>query len=473
MTFASIPFLFYFLPVFLAFYLASPWRNAAMLAASLVFYAWGEPVYVIALLVSVTVNHVAGRLIAERGSRAALVAGVVWNLAALGWFKYAGFLADVVSNLVAAAGGPDHVFAVDAHLPLGVSFYSFQAVSFLIDVRRKDAPAPRRWMDTALYIAMFPQLIAGPIVRYKAIAEQIARRTLSFERFADGARQFMAGMAQKVLLANTFAGPADAAFAAPGDLSAGAAWLGLACYALQIYFDFAGYSNMALGLGRMCGFDLPQNFNFPYASQSVSEFWRRWHMTLSAWFRDYVYIPLGGNRRGPARTAINLWAVFLLCGLWHGAAFAFVVWGAYHGLLLVIERTRFAAALAAAPRVARHVYLLVAVTLGWIPFRAESVAGTADYARALGRVSGGSLDVARIAPDGLWAILALGAAIALWPLFGEAFGAISRRLPILRARGESAAVATFASDLGLFALLALSAAALAAGTYNPFIYFRF
>jgi len=489
MTFASIPFLFYFLPVFLALYFASPFKNTALLLGSFIFYAWGEPVYILALLASVTVNHVIGRTLARQEDgqgRRLLWAGVAFNLAMLGWFKYAGFVAHVLSVGVALVGGPDDVFTLHTHLPLGVSFYSFQAISFLIDLNRKDAPPPRRWADTALFIAMFPQLIAGPIVRYKTIAAQLISRTHSLTKFADGARQFVLGLAQKVLLANTFAAVTDAAFDAPGDLTWGAAWIGLVCYAMQIFFDFSGYSNMAIGMGRMFGFDLPQNFNFPYVAQSVTEFWRRWHITLSQWFRDYVYIPLGGSRAGAFRTAINLWVVFLLCGLWHGAAFAFVVWGAYHGLLLVLERGAFGRALAAAPRVVRHFYLLVAVTLGWLPFRAESLHGAADYMGALVRFDGGVVGVRGIAPDGLWAVLAVGAVAALWPLVGESARGVARRIEAWRSAGTAshargvgrwpatvAAVRFSAGQVALAGLLVLSGAALAAGTYNPFIYFRF
>ncbi len=476
MTFSSIPFLFYFLPLFLAFYALAPAKNAALLAGSLLFYAWGEPVFIVFLLASLAGNHFFARAVAASQSNRMLAAGVALNLAALGWFKYAGFAADTLSGAFAVAG-VDITAHAAPHLPLGISFYTFQAISLLFDVRRRDAEAPRRFIDTALYISMFPQLIAGPIVRYKEIDEQLRQRTHSAEKFASGARLFILGLAQKALLANTFAGAADAAFGAPSEaaLSMGAAWLGLAAYSLQIYFDFAGYSNMAIGMGRMFGFELPRNFNFPYAAQSVTEFWRRWHMTLSRWFRDYLYIPLGGNRGSALSTYRNLWIVFLLCGLWHGAAWTFVFWGAWHGAFLVMERAFLSRALAASPRLLRHLYLPLVVALGWVPFRAESFAGAGEYYAALMGVSAGDYETAvrDIAPQGFAAILAVGAIIALWPLARELAAAVSARLPMMRQRVRNGAVRFVAGQAWLALLFILCAAMLAGGAYNPFIYFRF
>jgi alginate O-acetyltransferase complex protein AlgI len=489
MTFASIPFLFYFLPLFIAAYYATPAKNAVLLAGSLIFYAWGEPVLVLVLIASTIVNHAMGVRLAVRPRPLLLALGVAANLAALAGFKYLGFLAENVSLLIEALGGPAGAFTLETRLPLGISFFTFQSISFLIDINRRDAPAPRRWVDTALFIAMFPQLIAGPIVRFKTVEGQIRERKHTPERFADGARLFILGLAQKVLLANVFAWPADQAFGSdPQFLSARAAWAGVICYTLQIYFDFAGYSNMALGLGRMFGFRLPRNFDFPYTAQSVAEFWRRWHITLSQWFRDYLYIPLGGSREGRFRTARNLVIVFLLCGFWHGAAWSFLAWGAYHGVFLVLERTGFGRLLAAAPALARHGYLLVVVALGWVLFRTESLAVAGDYYRAL-------FDFARDAPlrwkhivsaDAEY-ILVIGVVAALYPLVRRPVATMIGGLARAARRGAGglahasppsgraavAAAQTIAGYVGLTALLLLSATLLAGGVYNPFIYFRF
>ncbi|GJL91729.1 MBOAT family O-acyltransferase [Hyphococcus sp.] len=475
MTFSSIPFLFYFLPVFIAFYAAVPAKNAALLAASLVFFAWGEPVHIILLLTSLIANHWLAGLIAKSASNRILFLGVALNLAALAWFKYAGFLVATLSEAIGLSGA-DATISIEPHLPLGISFYTFQAISLLIDVRRKDAAAPARFIDTALYISMFPQLIAGPIVRYKEIEEQLHKRTHSAEKFSTGARLFILGLAQKVLLANIFAAPADAAFNAPDEaaLTMGAAWLGLAAYSLQIYFDFAGYSNMALGMGRMFGFELPRNFNFPYVAQSVTEFWRRWHMTLSRWFRDYLYIPLGGNRGGAGKTYRNLWVVFLLCGLWHGAAWTFVFWGAWHGALLVMERAFLGRWLAAAPRLLRHVYLPLVVALGWVPFRAESFAGSASYYAALfgARQGGYETAIRDIAPEGFGLAFCAGVIAAFWPIIVEAAKAI-KPLALIAPSRINGAVSFSLAQLWLAFLFILCAAMLAGGAYNPFIYFRF
>ncbi len=466
-TFASIPFLFYFLPTFLALYFLLPFRNLVFLLGSLVFYAWGEPVFILLLVASITMNHVMARILAARRTMQMLGIGVALNLAALGVFKYAGFFSEVILGAAGSSAPP-----LDLHLPLGISFYTFQAISFLVDIYRRDAEAPERWLDTALFISMFPQLIAGPIVRFHTVAEQIHIRTHSLDRFASGARQFTRGLAQKILLANAFGQTADAAFGADlAQLGPGAAWLGLACYTLQIYFDFAGYSNMALGLGRMMGFDFPENFNFPYMSRSVTEFWRRWHMSLSRWFREYLYIPLGGNRHGPLRTYLNLSIVFLLCGFWHGAEWAFIIWGAWHGAFLVLERSPVGRIITALPLALRHVYLLLVVMLAWVPFRTEDWGQAMIYFRALLGQGGGSVDLSQIYAPQLAILMPLGAIIAVWPLVVE-----SRPAQWIAHQGSALAhpaPRVLLQPAWVLALLVLCAADLATGSYNPFIYFRF
>lgn len=461
MVFAGIPFLFYFLPLLLAAYYAVPpnrrrARNGVLLGASLLFYAWGEGLHVLVLVGSILGNHfVAKRISTNKGPW--LTIGIVGNLAALGVFKYAGFFGQTV-GLGAA---------FDLHLPLGISFFTFQAISFLIDVKRGDASPPGRLDETGLYIASFPQLIAGPIVRFKTIAAAIRERGESVALFAEGVRLFLLGLGQKVLLANLAAGPADQIFALPPDqLTTALAWAGAATYSLQIFFDFAGYSNMAMGLGLMLGFRFPRNFDFPYLAGSFTAFWRRWHMTLSAWFRDYLYIPLGGNRGGLGRTILNLWIVFLLCGLWHGAAWTFVLWGAFHGLFLTLERLGLGAVLARLPRPIGHSYLLVFVLFSWVLFRAEDIdqAGRFYAAMLAMGAEGASLPLRAAFPGATAAWLCV-AAIFATPLPGRAMGAaLGKSAPVIRGGIET---------MGFALLFVAVAAFLAGGVYNPFIYFRF
>jgi len=480
MTFSSVSFLFYFLPIFLGIYLVVPFRNAALLVGSLVFYAWGEPVLVLLLLASLLANHGLGRWISARHDRRVLTLGVSLNLLALGFFKYAGLIAELLEPALALLGLP-HAPDPDVRLPVGISFYTFQAISLLIDLHRRDAPPPRSLLDTALYISMFPQLIAGPIVRYKTIAAQLRVRQHSLEKFADGARVFILGLAQKVLLANTVAEVADEAFRgnaldpAAGVLTVTAAWVGLLAYSLQVYFDFAGYSNMAIGMGRMFAFELPQNFNFPYVAQSVTEFWRRWHITLSQWFRDYLYIPLGGNRGSAARTYRNLWIVFLLCGLWHGAALTFVFWGAFHGAFLVLERAFLGERLKTAPRFLRHVYLPLVVALGWVPFRTENFGDMTSYYAALVGLgdTAATRTVADVMPEGMVWLLAVASIVAVWPLVSELWERVRRSLPEMGDLTRVSRLQFWALQASLAILFVGCAAALVGGAYNPFIYFRF
>ncbi|WP_299843389.1 MBOAT family protein [uncultured Roseovarius sp.] len=471
-TFASIPFLFYFLPCFLALYFLLPFKNAVFLTGSLIFYAWGEPVFILLLLASITMNHVLARALSRNRTKQLLILGVGANLAALGVFKYAGFLSELLLGTSISLGLQLSVAPLELHLPLGISFYTFQAISFLVDIYRRDAQAPERWRDTALFISMFPQLIAGPIVRFHTVAGQIQERSHTLDRFASGARQFTRGLAQKILLANAFGEAADAAFGANlAELGPGAAWLGLICYTLQIYFDFAGYSNMALGLGRMMGFDFPENFNFPYMSRSVTEFWRRWHMSLSRWFREYLYIPLGGNRLSPMRTYLNLTIVFLLCGFWHGAEFAFIIWGAWHGAFLVLERSPFGTWIAAMPTLLRHCYLLLVVMLAWIPFRTEDLGDALTYFAALFGQGSGRVDLSLVYAPQLAILLPVGMVIAVWPLVAQSRLAalITDRMALLAHPAPRLAL----EPVWVAGLLILCAADLATGSYNPFIYFRF
>ena len=463
MGFSSITFLFYFLPVVLMLYYVVPARNLALLAASLFFYAWGEPIFITILVSSILANYLFGLwLSATRGRKGGslrMACAVAVNLGILGWFKYAGFVAAQFKFVSLSAHRP--------HLPLAISFFTFHAISYLIDIYRGDAKVERNPLQLAVYISMFPQLVAGPIIRYKNIYRELKNRTIDLDRLALGIRFFAIGLGQKVLIADVLATCADQVFALSArELTAPTAWLGLLCYSLQIYFDFSGYSHMAIGLAHMLGFTFPENFNFPYISRSITEFWRRWHISLSSWFRDYVYIPLGGDRRGRLRTYINLWIVFLLCGLWHGGSWNFVVWGAYHGALLAGERTVGRAFLQSLWAPFSHAYTVVAVVLGWVLFRCVDLDHASYFFKTL---FGLGASVSEMNPPDRFLshrvilALALGALCSTPALvFAERWLA-SQRPYLAPTVGSAFAVI----------LLVLAALAVANATYTPFIYFRF
>ena len=479
MLFSSIIFIFYFLPVFLLGYWLSGWRTGVLLAGSVAFYVWGEGAYVLLLGGLILLNWLAAGAIARRegeGARNALLALVVaLDLSVLGVFKYAGFLAH---ELNALAGRP---LVAEPHLalPLGISFFTFQLISYVADVRTRAVPAEQGLTRFAAYILMFPHLIAGPIVRYADIRDELHADRRRSGHVGLGLQYFIVGLCQKVLIANTVAPLADHAFtAAPASLDMATAWLGAFAYTLQIYFDFCGYSNMAIGLAFLLGFTYPKNFDYPYASRSITEFWRRWHISLSSWFRDYVYIPLGGNRAGAAKTVRNLLVVFLLTGFWHGAAWNFVVWGLYHGGFLLLERAGLGKLLARGPRLAGQAYALLVVLLGWVLFRAADLAQALGYWRAMA-------DLSRLrTPDvALQVLLSREAVAAL--LLGAIFSlpvlpwALERlRAPRLAPtahlprRLDTQGVHVLSGGLLLGALV-VCIAKLASSSLNPFLYFRF
>ncbi len=379
MVFSSPIFLFLFLPITLGVYFVLPKRarNIWLLAASLVFYGWGEPKFLAVMLASIVCNFLLAlwiaRLADRRHARLVLALAVTVNIGLLVAFKYTDFIVQSLNAGLGALAVPPLTVPAIA-LPIGISFFTFHALSYVIDVYRGDARALRNPFDMGLYISLFSQLIAGPIIRYHDIAAQLQERSVTRSLFARGVRRFIVGLGKKVLIANTLAVSADLIFTIPGDqLTMGLAWLGVLCYALQIYFDFSGYSDMAIGLGLMFGFRFLENFNYPYISQSLTEFWRRWHISLSNWFRDYLYIPLGGNRVAPWRVYLNLVIVFFLCGLWHGASWNFVVWGLFHGTFLVIERMGLARRMAEWHQPFRHVYAMLVVLVSWVFFRADSL----------------------------------------------------------------------------------------------------
>ena len=461
MVFSSLHFLYLFLPLAMLAHLLAPrpFKNAVLLAFSVYFYAWGEPIYAALMLISVAWNYLTGLQLAVRtrpsARRAALAGAVAVNLAVLGFFKYAGFL---VENLNALLGL--RLANPNLPLPIGISFYTFQALSYVIDVYRGKAKPQRSFVSFATYITMFPQLVAGPIVKYADIEDQLTRRRTSLAQCGQGLERVILGLSKKVLLANNLGLLADAvnAMPAPSMLSA---WLGAVAYAMQIYFDFSGYSDMAIGMGRMLGFSFAENFDYPYQARSVTEFWRRWHISLSGWFRDYVYIPLGGNRVRPGRHMLNLLVVWMLTGLWHGASYNFVLWGLYYGALLILEKYLTGKALSKLPGGAARAVTLLLVTLGWVIF---SHTDFAAMGAALGNLAGiGCSSFADRAFLYLLRsnllLLALGAlccgpGVRQWQL------RLSGRRPVL-------ATARFA------ALLIACTASLVRNSYNPFLYFRF
>jgi alginate O-acetyltransferase complex protein AlgI len=464
-VFSSPTFLFLFLPLAFGLYFAvrgMAAKNLVLLLLSLGFYAWGEPVMVLVMLGSIGFNFLAARAIDARDGRArslALGAAVAVNLLALGVFKYAGLFTDTLHAL--GLGMKTSQIA----LPLGISFFTFHALSYLIDVHRRRFPANRRLRDVALYIAFFPQLIAGPIVRYRTIARRLAFRRHSWGRASAGLRLLVIGLSMKVLIADPLAPLAGAVFDHPGAPSLAAAWTGTLAYTLQIYFDFAGYSLMAIGLGLAFGFSLPRNFRLPYRSRSITEFWRRWHITLSAWFRDYLYVPLGGNRHGQSRTWRNLIVVFLLCGLWHGASWTFVLWGAWHGLFLVLERMGLGRWLKRLGPPA-WAYAFGVVMLGWVLFRAPTLAGAVSVWKGMAGLNGAQglgPELARVYAPGLPVLMAAALALAVFGL----------KLPRLRLPGRLQAMGALAQSGAVIALLMLCILAVAGGGYSPFLYYRF
>jgi alginate O-acetyltransferase complex protein AlgI len=484
MVFSSPLFLFLFLPVVLTLYALLPGiraRNLCLLIFSLIFYAWGEIGFIFLLLGSTLVNWFLGLRVDREQDPARRKSAVTWaivlNIGLLAFFKYANFAVGNVNGVLGAFHLPE-IHVGDIRLPIGISFFTFHALSYVVDIYRRKSAAARNPADTALYIFFFPQLIAGPILRWSAIAPQLVQRTVTGDGFAEGIRRFVGGFAKKMIIANAVALPADQIFALQGhELTPALAWVGALCYTVQIYFDFSGYSDMAVGLGKMFGFRFLENFDHPYVSQSVKEFWRRWHISLSSWFRDYLYIPLGGNRCSERRNMLNLVTVFFLCGLWHGASWTFVVWGLYHGVFLVLERTRFGALVDRLPRPVRHAYTLAAVIFGWVLFRSNSFPQAMAFsAHMIGMAATGTAaqPLARFVNREVIFALVAGALFSMpaWAWLKARLAGIRSLMPE-RARAAAAAVGTTLESVLVIALLLISSVWLASSTYNPFIYFRF
>lgn len=464
MLFSSIYFLFYFLPITLLIYTIAPanLKNLVLLAASIFFYSWGEPIYVVLMIFSAVFNYfmaidIRRDQVQGKTGKATLIFTVVVNLFILCFFKYYGFLMDTVNGLFGTA-----IPYTALALPIGISFYTFQALSYIFDVYRGNVRVQRNVLHFALYLALFPQLIAGPIVKYKDIAQQLEERTVTLEKFGQGSGRFIIGLGKKVILANNLGAIHTAVLSmTDSEISVLTYWIGIICYTLQIYFDFSGYSDMAIGLGKMFGFDFLENFNYPYISKTVTEFWRRWHMSLSTWFREYVYIPLGGNRVPVKRHILNLLIVWSLTGLWHGASWNFVTWGLYYGVLLIIEKYFLGKHLAKMPVPAQHIYTLLIVAVGWVFFSCADLSSALAYLKVMFGMGGVPLadttSLYLLRTNSIF--LLLGFLIAT-PEPMKQFETLSRKYGIV-------------SVLILLGLLVLCTAYLVFSSYNPFLYFRF
>lgn len=461
MIFASMTFLWVFLPILLIVYFLAKdkYRNIILLFFSLIFYSWGEPKYVILMIFSIFINYIFGLIIdktSNKFKKLILFLSIISNLALLAYFKYFNFIIDNINKIFISS----NLQTKEIALPIGISFYTFQVMSYIIDLYRGDIKLQKNPLKLALYISFFPQLIAGPIVKYHDIEEQINKRTISTEKFTQGIKKFVIGLSKKVLIANTVALMADTAFNADiSALSLPLAWLGIICYTFQIYYDFSGYSDMAIGLGKMFGFEFMENFNLPYISTSITEFWRRWHISLSTWFKEYLYIPLGGNRKGKIRTYINLCIVFLTTGLWHGASWNFIFWGAFHGFFILIERIKLKELLDKNKfKLLNHIYTLAIVMFSWIFFRADNFTKALEYIKVMfSNKLTTNLELSSIINIKLFIVLAV------------AF-IFSGIIQILFKKTEKRSLAEPIIISGLMVLCIMT---LVSNTYNPFIYFRF
>ena len=467
MVFSSLYFLFLYLALVLPVYYLTPvkWRNAVLLVLNLIFYGWGEPVYILIMFLSTAIDYTHGMIVEkckargnDKGARAAVASSVIFNLALLFFFKYWDFLAESFASI-----GLDFMPVLGIRLPIGISFYTFQTMSYTIDVYRGDARAQRNILNFGTFVTLFPQLIAGPIIKYKDLGDQIDHRDYQVEKFASGVQMFVIGLAKKVLLANSIGKLWDVYKALPGsELTVLGSWLGIVAFTFQIYFDFSGYSDMAVGLGRMLGFEFMRNFNYPYISKSVTEFWRRWHISLGTWFREYLYIPLGGNRVPKYRLFLNLMIVWAATGIWHGANWTFLLWGLYYGVLLVLEKMVWGKALGKAPAWVQHLYTMVLVIVGWALFDLDTLGHLGVYLKGMFGLSGaGFADAKAVYYLGMYLPTLVILTLASTPLGAKLWNKLPER------------AAKIALPVALLLGLVLSTAYLVDATYNPFLYFRF
>ncbi len=472
MVFSSLLFLFRFLPLVLILYYAVPrgLRNLVLLLVSLVFYAWGEPVYVILMIVSILISWTGGLMVDHflragrvKAAKVSLVVSVAGGLSLLGFFKYADFVLRTINGFT----GSD-IPLLELALPIGISFYTFQTISYIIDVYRGSARVQKNIISYGAYVTMFPQLIAGPIVQYKTIDEQLRHRRESSDEFADGVMRFMVGLGKKVLLANNAGLLWDSIRVMDtGSLPVLTAWIGIAAYTFQIYFDFSGYSDMAIGLGHMFGFRFLENFDHPYLSRSATEFWRRWHISLGTWFREYVYIPLGGNRVGRFGLIRNIMIVWLLTGIWHGADWNFMVWGLYYGILLLLEKMVFGRALKKLPGVIQHIYCMFVVMIGWFIFSYNEISGGLGYLGAMFGAGGAFMN------NGSIYELYSNAVLLIALILGSTSLPAKLAKTILGRFENKGAVSLTLKSVFVIAVFLVSTAYLVSASYNPFLYFRF
>lgn len=468
MVFSSFTFLLLFLPITLVLYYVIPknkknWRNIILLVMSLVFYAFGEPIYVLLMIFSIIINYIFGIMIDKlKIKKALLIISIVFNIGLLFFYKYADFLINNINSLFNL-----DIKYLNLSLPIGISFYTFQILSYVIDVYQKKVDVQKNIFTLATYICLFPQLIAGPIVRYITVEDELNNRNETISNFSDGLRRFIVGLAKKVIIANNVAILADAIFNSnPNDVGSMLVWLGAIGYTLQIYFDFSGYSDMAIGLGKMFGFNFLENFNYPYIATSITDFWRRWHMSLSTWFRDYIYIPLGGNRVSKSKWLRNILIVWLLTGLWHGASWNYILWGFYFGLILILEKLYINKIQEKLPKIVNHLYALLFIVIGWVIFRVEDFNMLISFMVKLFNFSSSNLlDFININPQIIytWPYVILGL-IGSVPFIGKVFKKMNQ------SKNKWLGIIC---DFAILILFGLVIVYLISSSYNPFIYFRF
>lgn len=461
MLFSSLVFLFIFLPSVIFFYYISPkrLRNLVLLCFSLAFYAYGEPKYIFIILLSIFINYVLGLLVdkyrEDKIVKFILALTVILNLSIIGYYKYSNFLIENINTIFNL-----NVNLLNIVMPIGISFFTFQGLSYVIDIYRKDGKVQKNPLNVALYISLFPQLIAGPIVRYETVADDLENRVETLDKFSLGIERFILGLSKKVLISNTLGLVADEIFSLQlSDVSVVLSWIGITAYTIQIYFDFSGYSDMAIGLGKMFGFEFLENFNYPYISRSITDFWRRWHISLGTWFRDYLYIPLGGNRVSSIKFLRNILVVWFLTGLWHGSSWNFIAWGMYYGLILLIEKFFLGKYIEKLPKAFQHLYTMILVMFGWVLFRSESLSFGVDYIKTMLNLNGNQF-VSKTAIYYLMEykvafLIAIITSMPIYPWFNKRFN--------LR----------YIKPIFLMALLTISLTYLITSTFNPFIYFRF
>lgn len=467
MLFSSQVFLYFFLPITLIVYYLSPkrFRNFILLIASLIFYAWGEPIYILIMLFSTVFDYINGLLIdkfqkknQDKYAKIVLIVSVVGNLAILGFFKYSDFL---ISNINSLFNSNISLLAIA--LPIGISFYTFQTMSYTIDVYKQNVKAQKNFISFATYVTLFPQLIAGPIVKYRDVSESLENRKENITDFSEGIKRFIIGLFKKVMIANNAGFIWESIHSLPySEISLSLAWIGAICYSLQIYYDFSGYSDMAIGLGKMFGFHFLENFNYPYIAKSITDFWRKWHISLSSWFKEYVYIPLGGSRKTIARTVINLLIVWFLTGLWHGASWNFVVWGLYFGVLLIIEKFVLKKVLDKMPSFIRHLYTLFFVVISWVIFACPTLEDGLNYISIMFNFNNEIISTESIYLISTHFVLFIIAIIGCTPIFKK-----------IKEKLKNNKIFMIIEIIICLILFFISLSFLVGSTYNPFLYFRF